>query len=160
MTIANETFSNGGTIPPDVRPSDKSLRIGDEILGRYVVHSEIGRGGMGVVYHCLDKTGGVDVAVKCLPTAVARNSGEMEDVRRNYQIVQGLVHENIASLKTLEKDEQGDYYVVMELAHGVNLKKWALRHAGTENIPEKIAILRQIARALDYAHSEIGRAHV
>lgn len=141
------------TLPPDKLLLNRQLRIGDEILGRYVVRAELGQGGMGVVYHCLDKTGGVDVAVKCLPTAVSRNSAEMEDVRRNYQIVQGLIHDNIAALKTLERDERGDYFVVMELARGVNLKKWAERNAGTDQIDEKNAILRQIAKALDYAHS-------
>ena len=141
------------TLPPDKLLLNRQLRVGDEILGRYVVRAELGQGGMGVVYHCLDKTGGVDVAVKCLPTAVSRNSAEMEDVRRNYQIVQGLIHDNIAALKTLERDERGDYFVVMELARGVNLKKWAERNAGTDQIDEKIAILRQIAKALDYAHS-------
>lgn len=141
------------TLPPDRLLLNRQLRVGDEILGRYVVRAELGQGGMGVVYHCLDKTGGVDVAVKCLPAAVSRNSAEMEDVRRNYQIVQGLIHDNIAALKTLERDEQGDYFVVMELARGVNLKKWAERNAGTDKIDEKIAILRQIAKALDYAHS-------
>lgn len=141
------------TLPPDKLLLNRQLRVGDEILGRYVVRAELGQGGMGIVYHCLDKTGGVDVAVKCLPTAVSRNSAEMEDVRRNYQIVQGLIHDNIAALKTLERDERGDYFVVMELARGVNLKKWAERNAGTDKIDEKIAILRQIAKALDYAHS-------
>ena len=42
----------------------KRFRVGDEILGRYVVESELGQGGMGVVYLCLDKVGGIKVAVK------------------------------------------------------------------------------------------------
>lgn len=141
------------TIPPDTFTNDRQLKIGDEILGRYVIRAELGQGGMGVVYHCFDQTGKVDVAVKCLPSAVSHNTAEMEAVRKNYQIVQGLVHDNIAVLKTLEQDERGDYYVIMELARGVNLKTWAEQHSGPHEIGAKIAVLRQIAKALDYAHS-------
>ena len=58
----------------------KRFRAGDEILGRYVVESELGQGGMGVVYLCLDKVGGIKVAVKGLPPEVSHNSDEMESV--------------------------------------------------------------------------------
>jgi len=126
---------------------DRAIVRGDVILGRYRVVDQLGQGGMGIVYKCLDETGGVEVAVKCLPWDVSRSTSEMEDVRKNYQIVQGLVHENIAALKTLESDERGDYFVVMELARGVNLKKWAEQYSGNEKIPEKIAILRRIAQS-------------
>ena len=60
---------------------------GYEILGRYVVESELGQGGMGVVYECFDKIGGVKVAVKGLPPDVAHNAGEMEEIRANFQLV-------------------------------------------------------------------------
>ena len=65
---------------------------GDEILGRYVVQSELGQGGMGVVYKCFDTVGGVEVAVKGLPPEVSHNSDEMEAVRDNFQLVHELHH--------------------------------------------------------------------
>ena len=132
----------------------KRFRLGDEILGRYVVESELGQGGMGVVYLCLDKVGGVKVAVKGLPPEVSHNSDEMESVRENFQLVSELQHPNIAGVRTLEKDEKtGDYYLVMAYARGVSLKHWLRQHGGKEHRGEQLKVLRQIAVALDYAHN-------
>ena len=88
---------------------------GEEILGRYVVERELGQGGMGVVYGCFDKTGGVKVAVKCLPPELSHNSVEMEEVRENFELVYKLGHPNIAAVKTLERDARGEYFLVMEV---------------------------------------------
>ena len=73
----------------------KRWQAGEEILGRYVVEGELGQGGMGVVYECSDKVGGVKVAVKALPPELSHNSDEMEEVRANFQLVYGLSHPNI-----------------------------------------------------------------
>ena len=132
----------------------KRFRPGDEILGRYVVESELGQGGMGVVYLCLDKVGGVKVAVKGLPPEVSHNSDEMESVRENFQLVSELQHPNISGVRTLEKDEKtGDYYLVMAYAHGVSLKHWLRQHGGKGHRGGQLKVLRQIASALDYAHN-------
>ena len=125
---------------------------GYEILGRYVVESELGQGGMGVVYECFDKIGGVKVAVKGLPPDVAHNAGEMEEIRANFQLVCDLRHPNIAGVRTLEKDAAGDYYLVMDLAHGDDLGKW-MRENKNVGIETRLSIIRQIADALDYAHA-------
>ena len=125
---------------------------GYEILGRYVVESELGQGGMGVVYKCLDKIGGVKVAVKGLPPDVAHNADEMEEIRANFQLVCDLRHPNIAGVRTLEKDDAGDYYLVMDLAHGDDLGKW-MRENKNVGIETRLSIIRQIADALDYAHA-------
>ena len=144
---------------PTMRPVPASgggrrLVAGDTILGRYAVVRELGEGGMGVVYQCLDTVGGVEVAVKGLPPEVSRNEDEMEDIRANYQIVRKLRHPNIAGVATLEKDPAaGDYYLVMDLAVGTTLKRWARRHPDA-GLDAKLAILRQVAAALDYAHAE------
>ena len=113
-----KTMDGASTMPAT------GLHAGYEILGRYVVESELGQGGMGVVYECFDKIGGVKVAVKGLPPDVAHNAGEMEEIRANFQLVCDLRHPNIAGVRTLEKDAAGDYYLVMDLAHGDDLGKW------------------------------------
>ena len=131
----------------------KRFRAGDEILGRYVVEAELGQGGMGVVYLCLDKVGGVKVAVKGLPPEVSHSAYEMDCVRDNYQLVSELRHANIAGYRTLEQDANGDYYLVMDLARGMGLNRWIRQNGKDADVAKKIAILRQIADALDYAHS-------
>jgi serine/threonine-protein kinase len=149
------SISDAPTMRPEPVPGGgRRLAAGDTILGRYAVVRELGEGGMGVVYQCLDTVGGVDVAVKGLPPEVSRNEDEMDDIRANYQIVRKLRHPNIAGVATLEKDpDAGDYYLVMDLAAGTTLKRWARRHPDA-GLDAKLAILRQVAAALDYAHGE------
>lgn len=133
----------------------KAWKEGEEILGRYVVERELGHGGMGVVYGCFDKVGGVRVAVKVLPPELSHNRVEMEDVRENFQLVVGLRHPNIAGVRTLERDARGEYYLVMDVAEGESLREWAKRKwkNGGLSLGEVVPILRQVASALDYAHS-------
>ena len=157
----NDTIGEGETLDggavrqpsPSMQPiTVRRFRQGDEILGRYVVESELGQGGMGVVYRCLDKVGGVNVAVKGVPPDVAHNAGEMEEIRANFQLVCDLRHPNIAGVRTLEKDEYGDYYLVMDLAQGDDLGTW-MRKNKDADLKMRLSIVRQIASALDYAHS-------
>ena len=77
-SIPSERTMRGRTTPRGER-----LRAGDVLLGRYTVLSELGEGGMGVVYRCLDSVGGIEVALKCLPPELSRNEGEMEGIREN-----------------------------------------------------------------------------
>ena len=140
--------------PRFARGASKVFVAGHVIAGRYEVVRKLGEGGMGVVYQCFDRVGGVEVAVKGLPPEVSRDEDEMEDIRANYQIVSGLHHQNIAGARTLEKDEStGDFYLVMDLAPGMNLKRW-MRRSPQTSVETKLSILRQIAAAIDYAHSE------
>ena len=153
-TTMDKSIGDGPTMrPKNERGGRGVFAPGDVIAGRYVVEKMLGEGGMGIVYQCLDKVGGVSVAVKCLPPEVSRNADEMEDIRANYRLVADLHHPNIASARTLELDEStGDYYLVMDLARGTSLKRWMKRNP-LATTKAKLAILRQVAAALDYAHS-------
>ncbi len=154
----------------------KRFKTGDRLLGRYRIVGELGQGGMGLVFRCLDEIGGIEVAVKMLPPEVSHDSGEMEEVRENFALVAGLAHPNIAMVRTLEKDpDTGEYFLVMELAQGVNLRQWRKSEArgprgeggGKSQYPisnnhspisngiplaQILPIVRQVAAALDHAH--------
>ena len=135
--------------------SDGRFAVGDVIMNRYRVLSKLGQGGMGVVYRCLDETAEVQVALKTLPPEVSCNTLEMEDVRDNFMLVAKLVHQNIAVLRQLEKDESsGDCYLVMEYVSGEDLRRWIRRRRkeGTLDLESVVSIIRQVAEALDYAH--------
>ncbi|MBQ7251782.1 MAG: SUMF1/EgtB/PvdO family nonheme iron enzyme, partial [Kiritimatiellae bacterium] len=128
---------------------------GERILGRYVVERELGTGGMGVVYACVDQVAGVEVAIKALPPELARNEAEMEEVRASFQLAGGLRHTCIAGMRTLETDEAGEYFLVMDIAEGERLREWIHRKWQTGGVSpaEAAAILRQVASALDHAHA-------
>ena len=143
------------TIRDDNGVRNRRAKIGDVLLGRYEVLSELGQGGMGVVYRCLDRTGGVEVAVKALPPELSHSPAEMEEVRENYGLVSTLVHQNIAACRTLKADPStGDYYLVMEYVQGEELRRWMKRkhREGALTLETVLPILRQVADALDFAH--------
>ncbi len=151
LSLGSAPTMGGRTTPRGGR-----LRPGDVLLGRYTVLAELGEGGMGVVYKCLDTIGGIEVAIKCLPPELSRNESEMEGIRENYAIVARLHHSAISGLRQLEKDpEFGEYYLVMDLAKGEDLSTILRRRRGVPMpLDEALAILRPLASALDYAHGE------
>ncbi len=153
------SLGDARTVRPGVSgPAGRRFAEGERLLGRYRVIGELGQGGMGVVYRCHDETAGIDVALKALPPEVARSSGEMEEVRANFRLVERLHHPNIANAKTLERDPaNGDCYLVMELVDGYDVRQWVRRRReeGRPLTLDEVTILAyRIAEALDYAHEQ------
>ncbi|MBQ7178626.1 MAG: SUMF1/EgtB/PvdO family nonheme iron enzyme [Victivallales bacterium] len=140
-----------------LRDSRQRFRAGDVILGQYEVLEELGQGGMGVVYRCMDRVSGTEVAVKALPPELSHSAESMEDIRDNFQLVHSLIHQNIAACLSLAKDKNtGDYYLVMEMVAGKSLALWirARRRESSLSLEAALPILRQVAVALDFAHGK------
>ena len=138
------------------RKPDGRFQIGDLIKNRYKVLAELGQGGMGVVYKCFDEDAGIQVALKALPPELSHNTLEMEDIKENFQLVHNLHHPNIAAYNNLEKDHtNGNYYLIMECCEGEDLRRWIKRKHWEQDltVADVLPILKQIAGALDYAHS-------
>ena len=96
---------------PTIRPRTeeerkRGCRIGDFICGRYRIDSVLGRGGMGVVYKCHDRTSGINVAVKTILPGVGQSQYELDLTKENFQLVCKLHHQYIANYNSLEQDEQ------------------------------------------------------
>lgn len=157
-------------------PSGKTRKddLDETVLARidqYELVSELGGGGFGTVYLAKDTTSGVQVAVKGLPPFVKNNREELENIRENFALVSRLTHTNIAKALVLHpakdvsyasEDTQqklrvfaDDFLMVMEYAPGVTLSKWRKQFPERRApVPNAIAIVRQIASALDYAHGQ------
>jgi serine/threonine protein kinase len=98
-----KTPDEGATIPGErKRKTDGRFAAGDLIMDRYRLLAELGQGGMGIVYRCLDETSGIEIALKSLPPELSHSTIEMEDIKENFQLVAKLVHQNIAVSKNLE----------------------------------------------------------
>jgi len=134
----------------------RRFRAGTVLLGRYRIVGELGRGGMGVVFRCLDETTNIHVAVKCVPPELSYNTEEMEEVLENFRLVYRLHHPHIAAVMTLDQDEDtGEYFLVMECVEGITLRRWRKQgEGGRRRLEEVLPLLEQVASALDYAHSE------
>ena len=121
-----------------------------ELLGdRYRVGREIGRGGMALVFLAHDEKHGRDVAIKVIRPEFAASLGRTLFLRE-MAIVARLRHPNIVPLYD-SGDEHGVLYFVMPYEEGPSLRE-RMRTAQLP-LPEAKRVLRDVARALAYAHS-------
>ncbi len=125
--------------------------IGTTIL-HYEILSELGRGGMGVVYKAYDTKLQRDVALKFLP------QDQSDDARdrflREARAASRLNHKNIVSIYAIEHAERD--FIVMEYVDGSSLRDFIA--AGPIPIDRAVEIARDVADALSKAH-EAGIVH-
>jgi len=122
---------------------------------RYSIIALLGRGGFGAVYLARDMQLGETVAVKTLPPEVASDPASVEQLKKEVLLARQLHHENIAAVYNFEVDRTRDVaFIVMEYVDGADLSR-VLREAGGKlGVRETLLIGRQVAAAIDYAHSK------
>src|SRR5262245_43459298 len=119
-------------------------------VSHYLVLSQLGSGGMGVVYEAEDTRLGRHVALKLLPSDAGRVPESMDRFLREARIVSALNHPHICTLHDIgEQDRQP--FMVMELLEGESLKARIAR--GPLAIDDLLELGVQIADALDVAHT-------
>ncbi len=118
------------------------------LLGQYEILSELGSGGMGVVYRALDIELQREVALKRLRSEFAASPAVLERFRREAQLQGRLNHPNIAQLYSLAQTPDA-FCIVMELIDGVALKT-LIPMSWQKAVP----ILLQALDGLGYAHSQ------
>jgi eukaryotic-like serine/threonine-protein kinase len=121
------------------------------VLGSYEIVSLLGSGGMGEVYRARDTRLGRDVALKCLPAAVADDTERLARFQREAQVLASLNHPNIGAIYGLEQLTSARF-LVLELVEGGTLASRLDR--GAVPLEEAIEIARQIALALQAAHDK------
>ena len=131
-----------------------SIRPGQVLLNRYDVKQVLGVGGMGAVYGAYDRVLGMDVALKVLLPALARNAGARERFLHEAKISISLTHPNIANVK--EVQQEGDLcFLTMELLKGRTLRH-EMEAKATVKMPfspkEVIELCKPVCDALNYAH--------
>jgi len=122
------------------------------IRNQYKIISELGSGGMGVVYRGVDVLPEKEVAIKKLRTDFSRTPEVAKRFLQEAKIQARLNHPNIAQLYTCFQ-EGDDFYIVMELVSGSSLNKLI-------PVPYQrlLPLAVQILDGLDYAH-KMGVLH-
>ncbi|MCA1641292.1 MAG: protein kinase [Acidobacteria bacterium] len=124
-------------------------------IGRYMIVSKIGAGGMGEVYLAHDAELGRPVALKFLSADVASDPQRMRRFVQEARTVSALNHPNIL---TIYEFGQADVarFIAAEYVDGATLRQHA---AGRRlPLPEVLDIGVQVASALAAAH-EVGIVH-
>ena len=119
-------------------------------IGNYRVLSEVGAGGMAVVYKAIQEPLGRLVAIKALKSTIAMDSQFAVRFEREAHFMASLQHENILHVVDFVKDGNS-MYIVMEYVQGIDL--YDLLEI-TPRLPVDVAAILtlQVARGLDYAH--------
>jgi len=125
------------------------------MIGRTVSHykitSQIGEGGMGVVYEAEDTNLGRHVALKFLPAALAGDASLLQRFQREARAASSLNHPNICTIHGIEQFES-EQFIVMELLEGQSLADRI--RSGPLGIDSLLTLGIQIVDALESAHSK------
>ncbi len=126
------------------------LRKGMFIAERYEILERIGSGGMSDVYkakcHKLNRY----VAIKVLKPEYSEDKTFVSKFKAEAQAAAGLMHANIVNVYDVG-EENGIYYIVMELVEGITLKKY-IEKKGVLGVREAVSIAIQVAQGIDAAH--------
>ena len=134
-------------------PGD-TLAAGDRI-GDFEIISELGRGGMGVVYAARDRKLGRIAALKLLPNP--RLGGDASDrLIEEAQAASALDHPNVATIYQVGETEDGRPFIAMARYEGETLRERLSR--GPVPPRDAFEIARQIAHGLAAAHT-VGLIH-
>ncbi len=127
--------------------------VGDRV-GAYELLSELGQGGMGMVYLArraddqFEKT----VAIKLIRPGMA-SEFVLQRFRSERQIVASLEHPNIARLLDGGATPDGAPYFVLEYVEGEPLIEYCDRRALP--VPERLRLFLEVCGAIIYAHQNL-----
>jgi hypothetical protein len=125
-------------------------------LGGFRIVRPLGRGGMGIVYLAEDPVLRRPVALKVLAPAIATDPGFRERFEREASLAASLDHPNIVPVLTSGEDA-GRLYLAMQYVDGPDLAQH-LAAGGPLAADEAVAVIEQVAAALDAAHG-LGMVH-
>jgi serine/threonine protein kinase len=134
-----------------------TLSVGDRV-GRYLVLSTLGAGGMGVVFAAYDPQLDRKVALKLLRANLRGPSAKEARTRlkREAQAIAQLNHPNVVGVYDVGTTDDGDVYIAMEFVEGDTLTTWLKRWPRTWR--EILEVFHQASRGLQAAHS-VGLLH-
>lgn len=121
------------------------------LAGKYVVQSEIAKGGMGVIYKALDRTLNRVVAIKLVHAHLSGDSSFVERFLREARAMARLQHDNIVTIYAVEED-QCTQLLIMEYFQGSNLRMLT-RNQPRLPLRDIVSITHQLASALAFAHA-------
>jgi len=157
----DDPFSSTDVIATDVLPAedaDARVQVGSVLRDRFMLQERLSGGSMGVVYKAMDRrlaeAGSQHpwVAIKVLSPQLSRNGNALRALQQEAAKSRCLTHPNIVSFIDFDRDEDL-YFMVMEWLDGRTLADILdSPDSKSINFEKSLGIIRQIGKALDYAH--------
>lgn len=154
------------TVPPGPRAGQPALPLPQKPrmkrIGRYEILARLSAGGFGEVYSaCLRGVAdfGTLVAVKVLHSPMLNDPHIVQSFADEARLGGRLLHPNITRVMEFAEDN-GVYFIVMELVDGVPFTQIVLRQATHHDVqwPTILELVAQAADGLEYAH--MARDHL
>jgi Protein kinase domain len=124
-----------------------------EAVGAYTVLTEIGRGGMGVVFLAEHRHLGRMVAIKFLLREFTENPGLLQRFFTEARASSLIEHDGIVRILDCDTHPSGHAYIVMEYLEGTTLRAHLARR-GPLPFPEAAAVMVPICEAMAAAHAK------
>ncbi|MGA7850558.1 MAG: tetratricopeptide repeat protein [Terriglobales bacterium] len=174
--LSNATLSEAPTLPhgtaipgetsalPYIRPASpappptssisafQGLQPGVLFGGRYEILGVLGQGGMGAVYKARDRELDRLIALKVIRPELATDPAILQRFKQELILSRNVTHKNVVRIFDLGEAD-GIRFISMEYVDGEDLRT-ILRRQGKFSPEEAIAVVEQVCRALDSAHSE------
>lgn len=128
--------------------------------GRYCIQKLLGEGGNGQVWLANEFLEGHvlrQVVCKLIPIALQTQPLEFEKIEKSFHLTERLNHPHICPVYGLESDPVYGSFFVMAYADGGTLANWFYTQSDFKNglpIQDVLKVLRPVAEALDFAHSQ------
>jgi serine/threonine protein kinase/class 3 adenylate cyclase len=134
------------------RDVQDQLAASSQIPPRYEVLSQIGAGGMGIVYKVRDLETSEIVALKVLKPEIASDPDVQENFKRELCLARKITQKNVCRIHEFGRSN-GVAYASMEFVEGESLLS-RLSRAGSIPLNEALEIARQICAGLREAHAQ------
>ena len=155
------TIGRPGSRPPSpgdspsltttIDPLARGLSPGTVVAGKYRLLSEIGRGGMGIVYEADDLKLRRAVALKFLPLEYTDDAEARERFVHEAQAASVLDNAHICTIHEIGESADGHMFIAMALCHGESLRAKVKR--GPLAAAEALSLAAQVADGLAAAHA-------
>jgi tRNA A-37 threonylcarbamoyl transferase component Bud32 len=136
--------------------SSRTLIDGSLFAGRYLVVEELGKGGMGRVYHALDTKVDEDVALKIINPEIAADAKIIQRFRNELKTTRSITHRNVCRMYDLSEHDKC-LFISMEYIPGEDLGDM-IRRLGRLPVEKALSIARQVCEGLAEVH-RLGVVH-
>lgn len=141
--------SMAGRDTPSTQSSDSMLRTLPRDLGPYRLETEVGRGGMGIVFKAMHRSLNSPVAVKVIRSSEWASEDQVRRFLREARAASRLRHPHIVAVHDVAECE-GLHYLAMQWVEGEDLSQRLKR--GPLTPAELAELMISVCRAVHYLH--------